>query len=96
MPLVNSIVPLVVKTDRTQKLLANPRLESSALEPSIASIEADMMREQDTRVLTDALQFLPGSWTETRGRKVRQFVSFRGQKYPYPEPGKGNFMSFPI
>ena len=30
-------------------------------------------------------QFVPGAWIESRGRKVKQFLSFRGQKYPYPE-----------
>jgi hypothetical protein len=31
------------------------------------------------------MQYIPGGFVETRGRKVKQFFSVRGQTYPYPE-----------
>lgn len=42
------------------------------------------IENQGALTLIEALKFLPGSWVETRGRMVKQFVSFLGQKYPYP------------
>jgi outer membrane receptor protein involved in Fe transport len=47
-------------------------------------ISEDILR-QNPSSLTEALDFAPGAWTETRGRKVKQFTSFRGQTYPYPD-----------
>jgi outer membrane receptor protein involved in Fe transport len=31
------------------------------------------------------MNYIPSGLTETRGRKVKQFFSVRGQKYPYPD-----------
>ena len=31
------------------------------------------------------MQYIPGGHLESRGRKVKQFFSIRGQTYPYPE-----------
>ena len=35
--------------------------------------------------MIEALKYVPGGLIETRGRKVKQFFSVRGQKYPYPD-----------
>ncbi|MFB3826507.1 MAG: TonB-dependent receptor plug domain-containing protein [Bryobacteraceae bacterium] len=66
-------------------LLERPNRESAGLELSTTVVEKSEIEEQGAKTLVDALQFVPGAWTESRGRKVKQFVSFRGQKYPYPE-----------
>ena len=42
-------------------------------------------RRQGAKTVIDALKYIPGALIETRGRKVKQFVSIRGQRYPYPE-----------
>ena len=48
-------------------------------------MEKSEIEEQGAQTVVDALEFVPGAWIESRGRKVKQFLSFRGQKYPYPE-----------
>lgn len=53
--------------------------------PTITTISAVEIEKQGAVTLIDALKFVPGGWTETRGRKTKQFFSIRGQKYPYPD-----------
>ncbi len=53
--------------------------------PAMTTISAAEMEKQGAVTLIDALKFVPGGWTETRGRKTKQFFSVRGQKYPYPD-----------
>ncbi len=52
--------------------------------PAITKIEAAEIEKQGAVTLIDAVKYVPGGWTETRGRKTKQFFSVRGQKYPYP------------
>ena len=52
--------------------------------PAITKIEAVEIEKQGAVTLIDAVKYVPGGWTETRGRKTKQFFSVRGQKYPYP------------
>jgi iron complex outermembrane receptor protein len=52
--------------------------------PAITKIEAADIEKQGAVTLVDAVKYVPGGWTETRGRKTKQFFSVRGQKYPYP------------
>ena len=52
---------------------------------AISRLSAVEIEKQGAVTLIDAMQYIPGAWTETRGRKVKQFFSVRGQKYPYPE-----------
>ena len=59
--------------------------ESVGLELSTTVVEKSQIEQQGAKTLVDALEFVPGAWIESRGRKVKQFLSFRGQKYPYPE-----------
>jgi outer membrane receptor protein involved in Fe transport len=67
------------------ELLEAPALESAGLELSTTVVERSEIESQGAQTLVDALQFVPGAWVESRGRKVKQFLSLRGQKYPYPE-----------
>ena len=53
--------------------------------PSMTTISAVEIEKQGAVTLVDVLKFVPGGWTETRGRKTKQFFSVRGQKYPYPD-----------
>lgn len=67
------------------ELLETPGRESVGLELSTTVIERSDIARQGAQTLVDSLEFAPGAWIESRGRKVKQFVSMRGQKYPYPE-----------
>jgi iron complex outermembrane receptor protein len=53
--------------------------------PAMTTISAVEIEKQGAVTLVDAMKFVPGGWTETRGRKTKQFFSVRGQKYPYPD-----------
>lgn len=59
--------------------------EPLSVATAISRISAVEIEKQGAVTLVDAMQYIPGAWTETRGRKVKQFFSVRGQKYPYPE-----------
>jgi len=67
------------------ELLEKPALESAGLDHATTVVERSEIDRQGAQTLIDALEFIPGAWVESRGRKVKQFLSFRGQKYPYPE-----------
>lgn len=66
-------------------LLEHPGKESVGLDLSATVVGKAEMEELGAETVIDALGFVPGAWIESRGRKVKQFISFRGQKYPYPE-----------
>jgi hypothetical protein len=53
--------------------------------PAVTRISSIEIEKQGAVTLTDALKYVPGGWTESRGRKTKQFFSVRGQKYPYPD-----------
>jgi hypothetical protein len=59
--------------------------EPLSLLPAVTRLNAMDIQKQGAVTLTDAFKFVPGGWTETRGRKTKQFFSVRGQKYPYPD-----------
>jgi outer membrane receptor protein involved in Fe transport len=65
--------------------VARPKTESSGLEPAISVVDQEEITRQGAKTVMDALEYIPGAWVETRGRKVKQFFSIRGQKYPYPD-----------
>jgi len=66
-------------------LFARPNLPSIGLDVAMSVYDFDFIERQTPHNLTEALNYLPGVLTETRGRKVKQFSSFRGQVYPYPD-----------
>lgn len=53
--------------------------------PAITSVSAIEIEKQGSVTLVDAMKFVPGGWTESRGRKTKQFFTVRGQKYPFPD-----------
>ena len=65
--------------------VARPYTEPVSLLPVISKISYTDIRNQGAVTLIDAMNYIPGGFTETRGRQVKQFFSVRGQKYPYPD-----------
>jgi len=65
-------------------VIKRPMSESPGLDTSTSIISAKEIRWLDAVSVVDAMKYVPGAWTETRGRKVKQFFSVRGQRYPYP------------
>jgi outer membrane receptor protein involved in Fe transport len=65
-------------------LILRPVIESPGLESSTSVVGRAEIDRQNPDSLVDAMKYIPGAWTETRGRKVKKFFSFRGQRYPYP------------
>ena len=69
---------------RLRDVVQYPRLESPGLSASSSTVNDSAIERQGAKNLIQALQYVPGAFVESRGKKVKQFVSFRGQKYPYP------------
>ena len=69
----------------TRDLLTTPSAESASLEIATSTVDSEEIRLQDAATWSDAVEFAPGVFTETRGRKNKSFTSFRGQIYPYPD-----------
>lgn len=65
--------------------IAQPNIETLSINNSIIQINANQITRQNSQTLIDALNFAPAGHVESRGRKVKQFFSIRGQKYPYPD-----------
>ncbi|MCF7848001.1 MAG: TonB-dependent receptor plug domain-containing protein [Kiritimatiellales bacterium] len=92
-----SAAPAVIATNSSTKeilisasaiknnALSRPTSEPVGLRIASSEVTAEDIFRQNPATLTDALNYSPGAWTETRGRKVKQFTSFRGQTYPYPD-----------
>lgn len=62
-----------------------PDVKSEALDLSVSQVPRSVINQQQSKTLVDALNYIPSAMIETRGRKVKQFLSFRGQRYPYPD-----------
>ncbi len=76
---------LVVRGDPPRNPLARPKSETVGLQTTITVVRAEDISRQGASTLVEALEYVPGAWIETRGRKVKQFFSVRGQRYPYPD-----------
>ena len=76
---------ITVNADSPLSRMDNPQLESASLQTSVSRIEREQIESQGAKTVMDALDYMPGGWTETRGRKEKQLFSVRGQRYPYPE-----------
>lgn len=80
-----SIDSVVIIGQRRQNYISSPGLEPVSLSVGITRVGRDEIIRQGAVTLIDAMKYIPGAFTETRGRKVKQFFSVRGQKYPYPD-----------
>lgn len=67
-----------------RNLLVTPGVESRALDIATSTFSSRDLTLLKPAVSADALKFMPGVHTETRGRKFKHLHSFRGQIYPYP------------
>ncbi|MBN2632113.1 MAG: TonB-dependent receptor plug domain-containing protein [Bacteroidales bacterium] len=67
------------------EILEKPSGEPQSLAPAINIITETKIAKQGANTLIEAMNYIPGGLTETRGRQVKQFFSVRGQKYPYPD-----------
>lgn len=76
---------VVEESAAERDVVKHPGLASPALEIATSSVERLQLELQSGAVLSDAIEFAPGIFTETRGRKEKSFSSFRGQIYPYPD-----------
>lgn len=65
-------------------LIKQPITESPGLETATSVIGREEIQQLKAYSVVDAMKYVPGAWTESRGRKVKQFFSVRGQRYPYP------------
>ena len=96
-PADQKLPDVVIKGEREQRdkddlfidlpprdVIKRPMSESPGLDTSFSVISAEEIRWLDATSIVDAMKYVPGGWTETRGRKVKQFFSVRGQRYPYP------------
>ena len=81
---VHRMPPIDVESHQPRDVIAEPLSESAGLATATSLVTHEQMVRQAAKTVADGLQYVPGAWTESRGRKVKQFVSFRGQKYPYP------------
>ena len=76
---------VIVFRRKQQNYIAYPNLEPLSLTPVISKVTRDEIERQGAVKLIDAMKYVPGGLTESRGRKVKHFFSVRGQKYPYPD-----------
>ncbi|MBN1974236.1 MAG: TonB-dependent receptor plug domain-containing protein [Sedimentisphaerales bacterium] len=65
-------------------LIERPFTESPGLETSTSVVGKKEIEQMHAYSAVDALNYIPGAWTETRGRKEKNLFSLRGQRYPYP------------
>ncbi|MBN1348500.1 TonB-dependent receptor [candidate division KSB1 bacterium] len=84
-PTVLLLDSVSVTDSRIRNVVAAPRTESPGLDLSISKVSQREIERQGAKTLVEAMKFVPGAFIETRGRKVKQFYSVRGQQYPYPE-----------
>jgi outer membrane receptor protein involved in Fe transport len=65
-------------------LIARPFTESPGLETATSVVGRKEIEQMHAYSIIDAMKYVPGAWTETRGRKEKNLFSVRGQRYPYP------------
>ena len=74
----------VVGESAEKRILKNVNVEPVSLKASSDIVLRKDITGQKAVTLIDAMKFVPGALIETRGRKIKQFFSVRGQVYPYP------------
>ena len=81
----DELPPVLVLGNRWRDFFAEPALESPGLDTSISVVDREAIEKENAYSVIDALKYVPGAWVERRGRKVKEFFSVRGQRYPYPD-----------
>lgn len=75
---------LVLSNYKQQVILDNPLCEPASIASATSEVTKDDIEKAGATTVIEALKFTPGAWIESRGRKVKQLFSVRGQSYPYP------------
>ncbi len=75
----------IIKDKRQWEILSTPTVEPLSLALSTTTITREDILRTDSKTIIEAMAFAPGALIETRGRKVKQLFSVRGQRYPFPE-----------
>ncbi|MCK4921001.1 MAG: TonB-dependent receptor plug domain-containing protein, partial [Bacteroidales bacterium] len=75
----------IIKNKREMEILNTPSMEPLSIDLSTTTISKEEIRRTASKTVIESMAYSPGVFIETRGRKVKQFFSVRGQKYPYPE-----------
>jgi len=65
-------------------LITRPDTELLGLETATSVVGRREIEQIRAYSVVDGMAYIPGAWTESRGRKVKTFFSVRGQRYPYP------------
>ena len=76
---------IVVTGEIPRNPVAEPRVEPEGLEIAFSTVNQAEIARQGAKNVVEALEYVPGAFIETRGRKVKQFFTIRGQQYPYPD-----------
>ncbi len=84
-PTVLQMQTVQVTGEYYRNVIEKPGLESAALNLSTSVIPRKQIEVNAAKTVIDAMEYIPGAFVETRGRKVKQFFSVRGQRYPYPD-----------
>ena len=84
-PQLFEIDSVAITGTRERNYISFPSIEPISIEHVISRVTDKDIKKQGAITLIDAMKFVPGALTETRGRKVKHFFSVRGQKYPYPQ-----------
>lgn len=75
----------IIRNRRKLEILNTPSLEPLSIDLTTTTISKEEIRRTASKTIIESMAYAPGAFIETRGRKVKQFFSVRGQKYPYPE-----------
>jgi len=74
--------PLEVRGTRTRDVISEPLSESPGLQSAVSIVHREEIEKQGADTVIEAMEYIPGAWIESRGRKVKQFFSVRGQRFP--------------
>jgi len=77
--------PLEVRGAHVRDVIREPMTESPGLQSAMSVVHREEIEKLGADTVIEAMEYVPGAWIESRGRKVKQFFSVRGQKYPYPD-----------
>jgi len=84
-PLIYLIDTVEILGQKNQRnLILFPQLEPVGLESTKTTITRKEIEKLETRTVIEALKYTPGGLIESRGRKIKNYFSVRGQIYPYP------------
>jgi outer membrane cobalamin receptor len=75
----------IIQDRREWEIFNTPTVEPLSLDLTTSTISQEDIRRSASKTIIESMAYSPGALIETRGRKVKQFFSVRGQQYPYPE-----------